>query len=620
MVVINPYDSLNIIIGANDDRSLNTLWAYASMDGGLSWSNTALPLPSESWLLNSDATDPSLAFTTSGDALFVNGHFNGQQNDVSCFASSDQGFGWMLRSDVFQDSLGTSDTGSDKYFVTIDRNPSSTFFGRVYATWVELEVLPNNTYYSRVVCAFSKDNGLSWSHRHFISGLGHYIAPVPVTEPDGTLLISYEDYFPNNEIFVARSTDGGNTFEAPEAVANYKNLGPLLPVDSLGQQNIGPPDSAFNVNSFPSIAVDSSVAHPGRTYMVWCGKGSDNLAHVWLTMSDNDGASWSTPRAIEGDSVPNAASRFFPWIAVDPMTGNIGIDYYSTRMDTVPPKHTTGGTLIMQAGLYMLHSTDGGATFVTRQVSSAMFDPITQQDYRTPDDTSQLAFFGDYIGIAGRSNTWYPAWTDARNGEDDIYTAIVQPFAPMPVTNLTAHDTIVNGKHVSLVSWKYVPETTFGYSLPSGYKFTIVKDGVHLALVDSSELSVLDTNAKTGHEYEVTVRSGNYRSTTDSVANGNSGVLAKGIPPASIRFTNSPATAGSEDNLVADCPANCRVSVTFYDELGRQLTPALTDGALSSHHEISFAPCSAGVWFYELRETTAVGTMEAFGKLSVMGE
>ena len=612
MVVINPYDSLNIIIGANDDRSFNTLWAYASTDGGNSWSNTALPIPAESWMLNSDATDPSLAFATSGEALYVNGHLNLPQNDVACFASSDKGFTWVLRSEAFQDSAASVDTASDKYFVTVDRDPSSPFLGRVYVTWVELEPYP---FYARVVAAFSTDDGVSWSTRRPVSGLGHYIAPVPVTEPDGTLLIAYEDYFPNNQILVARSTDGGNTFGAPEAVSVYTNLGPLFPADSMGQQNIGPPDSAFNVNSFPAIAVDSSSAHAGRAYLVWCGKASDDLAHLWLSVSDNDGASWSTPRAIEQDSVPNASSRFFPWIAVDPMTGNVGIDYYVTWMDTVPPKQSTG-TLMMQAALYMLHSTDGGGSFASRRISSAIFDPISGDDARTIEGET-LWFFGDYIGLAGHSNRWYPAWTDARSGEPDIYTAVVQPFAPMPVTDLAAHDTLINGRHISFVSWQYVPQTTFGYPLGGGYQFAIAKDGIVLVTRDSSKLSFLDTNAQTGNEYEITVLSGKYRSVTDSVANGSSDVSQGVIPAVSIRFANSPARSGVKDDLIMDCPADCRVSLLFYDELGRERIPAMTDRALSTHHEISFFPDNPGVWFYELKISARTGSRELFGKLSV---
>ncbi len=615
MVVINPIDSLNVIIGANDDRTSGTLWAYSSMNGGLAWKDTLLPIPFM-WMMNPDATDPSLAFTPNGEALYVNGHQLDQQNDVACFASSTKGSNWQMLSDVFQDSAGITDTESDKYFVTIDQNPASPYFGRIYVTWVELE--GGSPYYVRIVSEFSKDNGISWSPRHYLSGLGHYIAPVPVAQPDGTLLISFEDYYLNNEIYVARSTDGGNTFLAPQPVAVFRNLGPLDPPDSTGYPHIFcPPDSGLNVNSFPAIAVDGSGAHPGRAYIVWCGKGTDNEPHVWLITSDNDGTTWSAPRSVDHDSVTSASARFFPWVAVDPTTGNVGIDYYTMWQDTLLlPKPISGGTLMMQAALYMLHSTDGGESFASRRISSAAFDPITQQDMREV-DTADLAFFGDYIGIAGRSNTWYPAWTDARSGDDDIYTAIVQPFAPMPVTELGARDTLVNGKRALIVTWQYKPESTFGYPLPAGYQFDVAKDGTRLALQDSNELSFLDTNAQTGNEYEVTVLSGVYHSITDSIPVGDAGVAAAEIAPPSFHFLNSPAMVGSEDVLVLDCPEACKVSLLFFDAIGREIGPAVSDGYSSSHHEIAFLPANAGVRFFALREASASGTKEIYGKLIV---
>ncbi|MHB8392670.1 MAG: hypothetical protein ACYDBH_24340, partial [Acidobacteriaceae bacterium] len=50
MIAINPADSLNIIIGANDDRDFRQLWAYSTRDGGISWYDTDMPVPMQSWI------------------------------------------------------------------------------------------------------------------------------------------------------------------------------------------------------------------------------------------------------------------------------------------------------------------------------------------------------------------------------------------------------------------------------------------------------------------------------------------------------------------------------------------------------------------------------------------
>ena len=50
-------------------------------------------------------------------------------------------------------------------------------------------------------------------------------------------------------------------------------------------------------------------------------------------------------------------------------------------MNTIAPK-PTGDNHLLQADLYMAHSEDSGATFHTRRISNATFDPITGQAYR----------------------------------------------------------------------------------------------------------------------------------------------------------------------------------------------------------------------------------------------
>jgi hypothetical protein len=175
----------------------------------------------------------------------------------------------------------------------------------------------------------------------------------------------------------------------------------------------------------------------------------------------------------------------------------------------------------------------------------------------------------------------------------------------------------VNGKPAVVLSWQYTPETTFGYPLPAGYEFDVAKDGTRLALNPSNELSFLDTNGETGHEYEVTVFSGNYQSITDSVANGNSAVSAEETYPSTFHFLNSPAIAGLEDDLVLDCTKACRISLTFYDALGRKIGPAVSDNIFAPHHAVAFVPDDAGVRFFALREYLESGDKEMFGKLLV---
>src|ERR1039457_3816754 len=109
-----------------------------------------------------------------------------------------------------------------------------------------------------------------------------------------------------------------------------------------------------------------------------------------------------------------------------------------------------------------------------------------------------------------------------------------------------------------------------------------------LALQGASQWSVIDINGQQGHESEVTVQSGSFHSITDSILNAKSGVANQSQQNSSIRFTNEPAIAGREDNIIIDCGEACSITLAFYDELGREVGTPMSDGVISSHHELQF--------------------------------
>ena len=304
---------------------------------------------------------------------------------------------------------------------------------------------------------------------------------------------------------------------------------------------------------------------------------------------------------------------------MDPQTGNLGVDYNVARYDTV---HRGAGNdrISLQGDLYLAHSTDGGGTFVSRRISNASFDPVTGQDYRNPDNTT-LWFFGDYIGLAGTSNTWYPVWTDSRSRDDDIYTAIVQPFAPMPVSNLIATDTTVNGKAAEVLTWQYTPETTFGYPLASSYEFVVGRDTNVLGSLSSDRLSYIDTNSARGNLYKVTVVSGNYQSITVTIPSGKADVRERQlITDMSWKLLQQPATAGNPDVLLLQSQREGTVALTFYDELGRAIDEPLWDRNISTAHELHFSLSHPGVTFFVIREYAPAGVRELTGKIAVTAE
>jgi len=190
-IAINPLDSNNIIIGANDDRYLypndSALWAYSSTDGGWTWINQPLPGELPEWVVH--ATDPSVTFSSDGKAYFGNGHYryNNYRTDVALYQSPNKGNTWEVVGYPFFNDDPNDDTTTDKYFFAIDPVPSSPFHNRMYATWVEYTEPPN----VQIMASYSTDGGTTWSHRTPLTTPGYYHAPVPATAPDGTVIVTY---------------------------------------------------------------------------------------------------------------------------------------------------------------------------------------------------------------------------------------------------------------------------------------------------------------------------------------------------------------------------------------------------------------------------------------------
>jgi hypothetical protein len=105
---------------------------------------------------------------------------------------------------------------------------------------------------------------------------------------------------------------------------------------------------------------------------------------------------------------------------------------------------------------------------------------------------------------------------------------------------------------------------------------------------------------------------------TDSFFKAKSGVAVQIQDNNSIWFANEPAFVGRADAMLVDCGEVCSVSLSFYDELGREVGAAMSDGIVSAHHELPFTPNIVGVRFFVLKELSASTTHQMVGKLSVI--
>jgi hypothetical protein len=142
------------------------------------------------------------------------------------------------------DVAGAGNVLEDKELMTVDDHVGSPFQDRIYVTWTEFAA--DGTAY--IWEEYSSDYGEHFSDRHLVSADTALCASTfgvptpqgrcnenqfsqPFTGPDGALYVTWANFNNSvtapdnrNEMLIAKSVDGGNTFSAPQKVSDYYDL------------------------------------------------------------------------------------------------------------------------------------------------------------------------------------------------------------------------------------------------------------------------------------------------------------------------------------------------------------------------------------------------------------
>jgi hypothetical protein len=341
-------------------------WA-TSADAGVHWRSGTLPLGGYE-----AASDPVVAFDAAHHVWLVSGiGFRGRYHEVFVARSRD-GLTWagpvVAAADVDEDH--------DKEWISCDNGARSRFRGRCYLAYVD-------TAHWLLGIRTSNDGGQTWSKparlQPGVTG-ATFSGPVPVTRPNGDLVVPYSFFGPiNGEDRVAAvvSRDGGATFSPPVRVTA------LLAADGL---------DALRAPALPSAAVDAA----GKLYVAWQDgrfRSSADKNDVVLSTSP-DGTRWTEPARIP---LPGAPTYFLPAVAVDPATSgksaHVSVAYYSM--------HLTPGCAVYVPGCYqeidawLAQSKNGGRTWASPRRLNAQSMQIEWLA-----ETTIGAMLGDYISVS----------------------------------------------------------------------------------------------------------------------------------------------------------------------------------------------------------------------------
>jgi hypothetical protein len=274
------------------------------------------------------------------------------------------------------------------------------------------------------------------------------IAPAATVGPRGEVYVAWvygpritaAGTGPTSQISFSRSLDGGRTFSPRKNVIQINTMFTNAPV-GYGKNRM---------NDQPRIAVATGGPHRGRIYISFqepvkpvAGTGGEQSvvsSQAYVTWSDDQGETWSTPQAIASPVPATRLKRFWPTVTVRP-NGDVDVVYMESRERQVTPNPTDiecdvpiggglrrTGTRSSLVDTYMVQSRDGGESWSTPVRISKETSNWCTAAYIFP--SAVYSNFGDYLGTVSLPNRTLATWPDSRNGWADIFFAEIVGTTP----------------------------------------------------------------------------------------------------------------------------------------------------------------------------------------------
>lgn len=440
---INPADPSNIVVSPIGQTGGLTVPIYYTKDFGKTWKRSNVELgPKESGSFVVGGGDPVFAFDASGKLYFswINVYltisdFNKQYADMYWAYSTDGGETWEREEN---DKIGGSviqgqnvEEFFDKQWLVVD-NTESQYKGNLYCAMLHAD--GEDVRIGLRTKSADSNKFTDTTLRPKTSFAFNQFACIDVA-PDGSVNVVFfgsRKGMPADDMafYHLRSTDGGKSFDSENTISSV-----IHPRFSSGFDSVTTTGILLSrVMPCPQFAIDkSSTKYRGRMYTVWSALGTneDNKRglDVFLTYSDDNGKTWSTPRPVN-DNIENLTSdQFYPSLSVNE-NGVVIITWYDRRNDTTN-KLTE---------YFMTYSFDGGESFIKNFAVSG-----SATDFSTVGQGNNGFGIGEYNQTLSTKEFAIPIWCDARtnDGNLNIYAAFV------PISQSTSAEDVFD---VSLVS------------------------------------------------------------------------------------------------------------------------------------------------------------------------
>lgn len=375
---LNP--SIMVVVAVDYRTGSPNIGVYRSINAGVTWITTLLPLPTGFTGIESPHIDyifPSSfviaahAFDDTGSGSVVTYTSTDNASSFGPPVMVNQGFGEFVN--------------DDQVIVVSDKAGSSPFFGNIYTAYTHdySMLLPGNT----IFLNRSQNLGNSFFDPALLSYVNEFEEfPGIAITLNGIVITGWIAQSGSSSFNTITSQDGGATFGTETQVTPV-----VVPPSPL-------PGYQFRCLTYPSLAGDISNTPTtrGNVYAVW-QDFREGYSDIFMSVSTNFGVDWSTPKPIANS--PAGSQNFFPVITVSPSDGSVYVSYYTNRVN--PP----------DIDVFLATSRDGGTTFTNTRITTTSFN------------VAGIPLIGDYIGnaIVPQTNRLVCVWTDTRTGLDNIW-------------------------------------------------------------------------------------------------------------------------------------------------------------------------------------------------------
>ncbi|HXN23824.1 MAG TPA: sialidase family protein [Candidatus Dormibacteraeota bacterium] len=399
-IAVDPLNPANLVTAVSDFSSVlgfnTTKFAYSN-DGGGTWTESFIPLdpffgffPATGdgflWFANSD---PVVAIDRAGNVYLADLYLdaidngNGFYVSVGTVSGGAGSFSVANTLPVITNPDASTPFLEDKPWIAVDNSNDLATTGTVYAAWSHFFDNGTNDF---IAVSHSPNQALTWTTPMQVSlpaQNGTVQGAQLAVGPNGEVYVAYEVFYTGNnrQQFLAKSTDGGQTFTTPVAIT------PVFSDLTFS--------STYRKNSLPAMAVNPTTGDVVVLYAAQLAQG----AKIQFIISTNGGAGFSNPVTI--NDVPTG-QQFMPAVAID-SAGVIHASWFDTR-------NNPGSAA--QYDIYATFSRDRGASFAPNgRVTLSLIN------------AGSATFIGDYSGNAAAGGFAHPVWTSGGFNNGRLQTA-----------------------------------------------------------------------------------------------------------------------------------------------------------------------------------------------------